>query len=94
MKAVDLLRQLVIDGIGISARGGRLSIRGRGANLNAATLAELRRHKAELLTLLDGSICRQCRQPIAWRGTNVVTLADGTSLHGECRGSFRQEIQL
>ncbi len=51
-------------------------------------LAEIRSHKPELIRLLDGSMCRHCRQRLNWQGMTAIALADGTSLHDACREAF------
>lgn len=88
MTAVGLLSRLVAGGIELRARSGSLIVRGHGAGLDPATMAEIRTHKPELLALLDGSTCRWCRGLVAWHGASTVALADGTSLHEACREPF------
>jgi hypothetical protein len=88
MPALLLLHHLCQASVELRVRGADLAFRAPIGVLATATLEEIRNHKAELIRLLDGTTCRWCRGAIVWRGTTAVVLADGTSLHGECREAF------
>jgi hypothetical protein len=88
MSALNLLERLCLAGVELRPRGVDLSFKAPAGVLDAPALAEIRAHKPQLLALLDGSTCRWCRQGIEWRGTDAIALADGTSLHGQCREPF------
>ncbi|WP_027133429.1 TubC N-terminal docking domain-related protein [Geminicoccus roseus] len=88
MAPLDLLRRLTANGIELRARGAELSFKAPAGALDAVTVESIRQLKPDLLRLLDGSTCRWCGLPMARRGTPAVSLADGTSLHGECRTDF------
>ena len=92
MTSTEILQALVAKGVELRVRSGSLSIRGQGQRPDSELLGEASTHKAELITLLNGSTCRHCRGPIVWRPRDAhVSLADGTSLHSGCWQDFEVE---
>lgn len=86
MTALGLLHWLCLAGVQLHARGADLAFKAPPGVMTPVTMSEIRTHKAELLVLLDGSTCRWCRRTINWRNMpGTIALADGTSLHVECR---------
>jgi hypothetical protein len=70
------------------ASGASLRLAGNG-NVKAAgvplpLLARLREHKAELLELLAGHLCKHCGEVLNWPAPVGVMFADGTGAHHAC----------
>ncbi|HEX2527204.1 MAG TPA: hypothetical protein VHL31_13030 [Geminicoccus sp.] len=82
-----MLSQLTDIGIEVRIEHGSLMLRGHGARPPPDLLERVRAHKRQLLMLLDGSTCRLCQRAVDWRHSAAVALADGTSVHHECRSS-------
>ena len=70
------------------ASGASLRLAGNG-NVKAAgvplpLLARLREHKAELLELLAGHLCKHCGEAMDWPAPVGRMFADGTGAHHAC----------
>ena len=70
------------------AGGVRLRLAGdgkvRAAGAPPELLARLREHKAELLDLLAGHVCRHCGEVMDWPAPVGRMFGDGTAAHHAC----------
>jgi hypothetical protein len=79
-----LLREAQDAGVTLAAEGGQVRVSAAEAP-SPELLARLRAHKAELLGLLTGDVCRRCGRRMGWPDPRGVVYADGTAEHHECR---------
>jgi hypothetical protein len=79
-----LLREAQDAGVTLAAEGGQVRVSAAEAP-SPELLARLRVHKAELLGLLTGDVCRRCGRRMGWPDPRGVVYADGTVEHHACR---------
>src|SRR4051794_34849778 len=87
MNARPLLAEAAASDLQLWYEGG--AVRWRGYS-SAELLARLRSHKAEIIELLRGDVCRRCGGHLAWPRLGVgVVFGDGTA---ECMGCADREV--
>jgi hypothetical protein len=71
-------------GVRLRLHGAGVKVAGRPEAVPPDILAELRRHRTQLVELLRGQRCRYCGGAIAWQKEGGVAFADGQGAHVDC----------
>ena len=90
--ALEVLARASGLGVMLSANGSRLRWKCHEAP-PADLLADLARHKADLLPLLEGRVCVRCGASIPWR-VDGLAMASGVSWHRQCWTEHRAEVAV